>query len=71
MGNAVQYEATVCVVQESIRWKGNQIRDDSQIETKSTKKVNCKKSATKDLHLVSPTPLHFVIGPMGGLYSNI
>ncbi len=23
MGNAVQYEATVCVVQESIRWKGN------------------------------------------------
>ncbi len=27
MGNAVQYEATVCVVQESMRWKGNQIRD--------------------------------------------
>ncbi len=23
MGNAVQYEATVCVEQESIRWKGN------------------------------------------------
>ncbi len=27
MGNAVQYEATVCVAQESIRWKGNRIRD--------------------------------------------
>ncbi len=27
MENAVQYEATICVVQESIRWKGNQIRD--------------------------------------------
>ncbi len=27
MGNAVQYEATVCVVQESMSWKGNQIRD--------------------------------------------
>ncbi len=27
MRNAVQYEATVCVVQESMRWKSNQIRD--------------------------------------------
>ncbi len=27
MGNAVQYEATVCVVQGSMWWKGNQIRD--------------------------------------------
>ncbi len=27
MGNAVQHEATVCVAQESIRWKGNRIRD--------------------------------------------
>ncbi len=31
MGNAVQYEATVCVVQESIRWKGNQIRDNNHL----------------------------------------
>ncbi len=27
MGNVVQYEATVCVVQESMGWKGNQICD--------------------------------------------
>ncbi len=27
MGYGKQYEATVCVVQESMRWKSNQIRD--------------------------------------------